>query len=148
MNDLNWFQELGFRDLPVRKIAPEGGLLLYRAWGGESSEWGSGFYSIAKPKSVLDAELRFNIADWGNRVHFVTTFRLKAGFSYLEGPVLHRLCSSVNPDMRRKAVWHDTLLLPGIQVYVEQPLFPKIERVGHFENLPTDVWVTSQIGTA
>jgi hypothetical protein len=70
----------GFASKPERRISPRGGLLIYRAWGSSSTEWGSGYFSLEKPASVLDAELRFNIADWGNGVHFVSTFRLKEGF--------------------------------------------------------------------
>jgi len=54
-------QSKGFALAPERRTAPRGGLLMYRAWGAGSREWGSGYFSVEKPASVLDAELRFNI---------------------------------------------------------------------------------------
>lgn len=129
---LDW-KSKGFGSAPDRKVAPEGGLLIYRAWGAGSSEWGSGFFSLEKPTSVLDAEMRFNIADWGNGVHFVSTFRLKSGFLYYVGPVAHGK--------------HD-LSKAGTQVFLEAPFVAKVERVGKFEVLRHDVYVVQRTGTA
>lgn len=129
---LDW-KDKGFASPPDRKVAPKGGLLIYRAWGAGSSEWGSGFFSLEKPASVLDAELRFNIADWGNGVNFVSTFQLKPGFHYFVGPVAHAKC-----DLSR----------PGTQVFLEAPFVAMIERVGTFEMLRHDVWVNQRAGRA
>src|SRR5688572_18665844 len=79
----------GFASRPRILLAPKGGLLLYRAWGADSTEWGAGYFSLEKPTSVLDAELSFNLVDWGNRVSFVSTFRLKEGFAYFCGAIAH-----------------------------------------------------------
>ena len=128
----NW-EVKGFATPPDRKIAPTGGLLIYRAWGAGSSEWGSGFFSLEKPASVLDAEMRFNIADWGNGVHFVSTFRLKSGFLYFVGPVAHG-----KSDLFRS----------GTQVFVESPFVVKVERLGPFEVLRHDVSVIQRAGRA
>ncbi|MCU0636710.1 MAG: hypothetical protein MUE41_17700, partial [Gemmatimonadaceae bacterium] len=76
---------LGFSTAAHRRVAPPGGLLLYRAWGGRSTEWGTGFFSLQKPQSVIEAELRFNIALWGNGVQWVSTFRLKPGYPFVIG---------------------------------------------------------------
>ena len=124
---------LGFGSRPERRVAPQGGLLLYRAWGANSTELGSGFFSLEKPTSVLDAELRFNVADWGNGIHFISTFRLKSGFDYLVGPVAHG-----KVDLSR----------PGTQVHVGPPLESKIERVGNYEVLRHDVSVVQRAGNA
>ncbi len=123
----------GFADMPIRRISPEDGLLLYRAWGGTSGEWGSGFFSLEKPSSVLDAELRFNIADWGNQIHFVTTFRLKGGFEYFVGPVAHGKFD---------------LSKTGTQIYLKSPFVIQLERVGTFDTLKQDVLVSQRAGNA
>lgn len=127
------WQSKGFSAPPEPKTAPPGGLLIYRCWGAGSTEWGTGYFSLEKPNSVLDAELRFNIADWGNGVHFVSTFRLKEGFPYCQGPVAHG-----DRDLRRT----------GTQVLVVPPLQPKLELVKSREVLRHDVWVIQRPGTA
>jgi hypothetical protein len=53
----------GFASKPDYLMSPDGGLVVYRAWGASSSEWGSGLSSLEKPAAVLDAEFRFDIAD-------------------------------------------------------------------------------------
>ena len=123
----------GFASKPEKRVSPKGGLLIYRAWGGSSAEWGSGYFSLEKPASVLDAELRFNIADWGNGVHFVTTFRLKEGFPYHVGPVAHAAC-----DLSKK----------GTQIYLEPPFVTQVERLGKMEVLRHDVSVVQRGGSA
>ena len=127
---IDWAQK-GFAQAPVRAIGPKGGLLIYRAWGAASSEWGSGYFSLEKPQSVLDAELRFNIADWGNGIHFVSTFRVKEGVSYFVGPLAHG-----SRDLSK----------PGTQVFLESPFITAIERVGSFELLKHDVSVAPRAG--
>lgn len=124
---------LGFGGPPKYEIAPAQGLLLYRAWGGTSGELGGGFFSLEKPESVLDAELRFNIVDWGNGVHFVSTFRLNAGTHYLVGPV-----AQGRRDLSR----------PGSQVFVEPPVNTKVTLVRSKEVLRHDVAVGPRAGTA
>jgi hypothetical protein len=123
----------GFASKPERRISPRGGLLIYRAWGSSSTEWGSGYFSLEKPASVLDAELRFNIADWGNGVHFVSTFRLKEGFPYYVGPVAHSA-----HDLSKK----------GTQIFLESPFVAQVERVGRMEVLRHDVSVVQRVGSA
>ena len=129
---LDW-QVKGFAAAPSCKLAPSGGLLLYRAWGASSTEWGSGYFSLEKPTSVRDAEYRFNIADWGNGVHFVSTFRLKEGFAYYAGPVAH-------------GKWD--LSRPGTQVFVEGPIQTKISCVSSREILRHDAIVSPRSGNA
>jgi hypothetical protein len=129
---LDW-RAKGFASEPEFRLSPPGGLLLYRAWGASSTEWGSGFFSLEKPTSVLDAELRFNIADWGNGIHFVSTFRLKEGFEYYVGPVAHG-----KRDVSR----------PGTQVYISGRLETKVERVTSREPLRHDVAVVQRTGNA
>jgi len=130
----------GFGAAPEFKTAGPPGLLLYRCWGirrktgpGErdfigSEEWGR-YYAMEKPKSVLDAELRFNILEWDNGINFVTTFRLKQGFSYWVGPVAHG-----KKDMS----------IPALQVFIEGdiPLQQiKCTKMQEAEVLHHDVWV-------
>jgi len=123
----------GFARKPEKERAKKGGLLVYRAWGGSSSEWGSGFFSLEKPKSVLDAELRYNIADWGNKIHFVSTFKIKEGFEYYIGPVAHGKAD---------------LSIPATQVYITSPFFSQVDKPGSFEILKHDFYVISQEGNA
>jgi hypothetical protein len=111
----------------------QAGLLLYRAWGNTSSEWGSGFFSLEKPSSVLDAELRFNVVDWGNGVHFVSTFRLKPNFPYYVGPVAHGPL-----DMSRT----------GTQVFVPPDIRIKMDIIKSKEILRHDVAIFTKIGNA
>jgi hypothetical protein len=107
--------------------------MVFRAWGASSSEFGRGFFSLEKPESVLDAELRFNIADWGNGVHFVSTFRVVAGFPYLVGPVAHG-----RRDLSR----------PGTQVFIEPPAETKVVLISSREVLRHNVSVSQRGGTA
>jgi hypothetical protein len=120
----------GFASKPDYLMSPDGGLVMYRAWGASSSEWGSGVISLEKPESVLDAELRFNIADWGNGVHFVSTFRLKPGFFYYKGPVAHG---------------SKDLLLAGTQIFIESPFVIQVVKVGLFTILKHDVTVVQRL---
>ena len=122
----------GFAAEPQHKTAPSDGLIMYRAWGSRSKEIGTGYFSLEKPKSVLDAELRFNIADWGNAVHFVSTFRLLPGYGYYVGPVAH------GPQ---------DLSTPAHQIYLELPR-TKVELVLSRELLPHDVTVVQRPGRA
>jgi hypothetical protein len=133
MTTLESWKTMGFARLPDARVAPREGLLVYRAWGATSGEFGTGYFSLEKPTSVLDAELRFNIADWGNGVHFVSTFRLRPGFTYFAGPVAHG-----RNDLSR----------PGTQIYVPSPIGTKVERVGAFEVLKHDVSVVQRSGNA
>lgn len=117
-SELYW-RDKGFSLPPQRKLAPSEGLTIYRCWGGDVSrelpkDDRGGFFSVAKPSSVIDAELRFNIADWGNRITFVSTFRLRGGFSYWIGPILHGPL-----DLSR----------PALQVYIDPPVRSKVELI-------------------
>lgn len=134
---IDW-ESKGFAQAPALRVSPANGVLLYRCWGFRSpgigsSEWGSGFFSLEKPASVLEAELRFNIVDWDNGVHFVSSFRLKPGFTYWEGPVAHG---------------KDDLRLAGTQVLVPEPLAVKLELLKPREVLRRDVWVGPRDGRA
>lgn len=129
---IDWRRK-GFASPPEMKVAPPDGLVLYRAWGETSSELGSGFFSLEKPVSVLDAELRFNIADWGNGVHFVSTFRLRGGHACYVGPVAHGA-----KDLSR----------PGTQVFVPAPLEIKVVVVRSRELLTHNVVVVQRSGRA
>jgi hypothetical protein len=82
---------------------------------------------------VLDAELRFNIADWGNSVQFVSTFRLKPGFFYYKGPVAHG-----EKDLSRA----------GTQIFIESPFVVQVEKVGSFAVLKQDFTVVQRAGNA
>lgn len=133
MNTLMNWRGRGFSTPPVLKLAPPQGLLIYRAWGDGSSEFGSGYFSLEKPSSVLDAELRFNIADWGNGVHFVSTFRMKPGVAYYVGPVAHRV---------------GDIAKPGTQIFVEPLAQAKVTMVRSRELLRHDVTVVQRSGQA
>lgn len=123
----------GFAEAPEHRVAGSSGLVMYRAWGGKSTEWGTGYFSLEKPDSMLDAELRFNIADWGNEIHFLSAFRLKHGFPYQVGPVAHG-----KSDLSR----------PGHQVYVVGPLHQKIVLIESKKVLRHDVVVVQRAGHA
>lgn len=105
----------GFAREPELRVTGENGLLLYRCWGGNSSEWGTGYFSDRKPSSVSDAELRYNIVDWGNGIRQVSTFLLKPGVPYFIGPVAH-------------GCWD--LSIPAKQIYIAPPLEIKAEFKG------------------
>ena len=132
------WQSKGFASVPILRVSGGQGVMLYRCWGERaqrvgSTEWGSGYFSLEKPVSVLEAELRFNVVDWNNAVHFVSSFRLKPGFSYWLGPVAHGACDTS---------------LPGWQVFVEQPLTVKLDLVSSREVLRHDVFVGARDGNA
>jgi hypothetical protein len=132
-NGISWWADLGFACAPEQKISRGTGFTVYRAWGGASTEWGTGYFSLEKPESVLDAELRFNIADWGNQIHFVSSFRIANGAPYLIGRVAHGV-----RDLSRK----------GTQVYVEPKWRSLVRLVTSKEILRHDVFVSSRIGSA
>jgi len=131
MTILSDWKSKGFSYPPERKVAPPNGMLIYRAWGSSSTER-SGYFSLEKPESVLDAELRFNIEQHGNGVHFVSTFRLKEGFEYFVGPIAHG-----ERDLSK----------PASQVFVDNPIV-KVVRVGKFQVLLHDFTVVRHEGSA
>lgn len=119
----------GFASVPTLRVSPGTGVTVYRCFDGtQSSEWGTGFFSLEKPESVIDAELRYNIVDWGNLVRFVSTFRIRAGHHYYVGPVAHGAT-----DISR----------PAVQVYIEPPLRIKLELIRSRELLKQDAVVMS-----
>ncbi|MEW6644355.1 MAG: hypothetical protein AB1586_27900 [Pseudomonadota bacterium] len=106
------------------------GLLLYRCWGGWSSKElpassRDGYFCLTKPASVFEAELKYNIADWGNAIRFVSTFRLKPGFPCFEGPVANEA---------------GDLSIPAVQILVPGPVGIKVELLAR-EVLKQDVSV-------
>ncbi len=125
--------DLGFATEPERLIGPSGGFNVYRAWGGNSTEWGTGFFSLEKPISVLDAELRFNIVDWGNTIWFVSTFQIPENVPYLKGPVLHSL-----RDLSKR----------GTQIYVLPEFVLLLKLLRSREVVKQDVWIHPGAGNA
>ena len=119
---LGWSTK-GFWSPPQMQHAPDGGRLVYRCWGGKSTLWGNGFFSDQKPTSVRDAELRFNIADWGNTIYFVSTFRVAPGVPYWIGSVFQRKAN---------------LARPGLQIFISPPLATKVQVVVAREPLRQD----------
>jgi hypothetical protein len=134
------WESKGFGAPPEPKIAGDGGVLLYRCWGVPSTEWGTGYFSLEKPTSVIDAELCFNIIDWGNGVNFVSTFRLKKGFLYWAGPVGHGPHDTSRPATQ---VLVDVKSLHG-EAKLVQSLQTKIELVKSKELLKHDAYVVNQ----
>ncbi len=126
----NWSGK-GFASAPEFRVAPSDGVLVYRCFDlthSADQEWGTGYFSLEKPESVVDAELRFNIVEWGNLVRFVSTFRLRAGYHYWAGSIAHG-----RGDLRRKAT----------QVYLEEPLRVKLELIRSRELLKQDAFVVA-----
>jgi hypothetical protein len=128
MNARNMSKHIdGFAGLAQLRVAPDGGVLIYRCFdGAHSTEWGTGYFALEKPTSVADAELRFNIVHWGNLVRFVSTFRIRPGFHYYSGAVEH----GAN-DLSR----------PATQIFVEGPLKIKLELLRSRELLKHDGFV-------
>lgn len=124
------WSKLGFSSSPTLKAAPSTGLRVYRCWGGNSTEWGNpnggGLFALEKPSSVLDAELRFKIVEWGNRILFVSTFELLPNVKYWSGQIFHH-----QNDVSR----------PATQILVEQPLREKMRLLFSKEVLRQDVHV-------
>lgn len=108
----DWHQR-GFAAPPRQVVAKGAGTIVYRAWGGTSSEWGSGYFSPDRPATVSDAELRFNLVlESGNAVTFVPSFRIRPGVAYWLAPIAHGprdICRSAR------------------QIYVPAPLPGKVE---------------------
>jgi hypothetical protein len=117
----------GFAGPAQLRVAPDAGVKVYRCFDGtHSTEWGTGYFALEKATSVVDAELRFNIVDWGNLVRFVSTFRIKSGFHYYSGAVEHGA-----KDLRR----------PATQIYIEEPLKIKLDLLDSRELLKHDAFV-------
>jgi hypothetical protein len=128
----------GFAKAPELRVSSGDGVMLYRCWGERtrgvgSGEWGEGYFSLEKPASVLEAEARFNIVDWNNGIHFVSSFRLKPGFAYWLGPVAHGALDR-----------H----LFGTQVFIDPQLNIKLELIKSREVLRHDVFVSPRDGRA
>ena len=115
----NWHEE-GFAAPPRRVPAPPG-LLLYRAWGGNSSKTGNPArpgvcLSTQRPGSRTDAERLFSAWEWGNSCVWLTAFRV------VPGTDLH--VGFVDP-----AEVFDLRLAPvrqGVQVLIENPILGKL----------------------
>jgi hypothetical protein len=122
---LGWSTK-GFWSPPPRQHAPESGMLVYRCWGGQSTMWGNGFFSDQKPTSALDAQLRFKIADWGNCIYFVSTFRVAPGVPYWIGSVFQQKAS---------------LARPALQIFISPPLATKLQVVVAREPLRQDAQI-------
>jgi hypothetical protein len=123
---IEW-ESKGFAAIPQMRVALDGGVMVYRCFdGARSKEWGTGYFSLEKPRSVVDAELRFNIVEWGNLIRFVSTFRIRPGFHYHSGPIAHG-----SRDLSR----------PATQVYIEPPLAIKLDLVESRELLKHDALV-------
>lgn len=124
------WRALGFARDPVPALSPKSGIVMYRCFGHTTSEFGEEgkgvYFSRQKPGSVLEAELLFSIAEWGNAIHFVSEFRLKPGFIYYEGEVFH-----AKGDLSLKAC----------QIYVPPPVQIKVELLKSKETMRHDVTV-------
>jgi hypothetical protein len=123
---LSRWKQKGFGEEPVYRTAGDDGLIMYRCWGGTSTQEGSGYFSSRRPGSVTEAELMCNVVDWNNKLRKVSTFRLKPGFGYFIGPIAHGRF-----DMHLKAD----------QIFVPAPHLVKIEQVGPAETLNQDATV-------
>ena len=126
------WRDKGFSAPPEFRVAPPGGLTVYRCFDGKK-EWGEGFFSIEKPGSVLDAEKRFNIVEWGSLVRFVSEFRIVGGVGYYHGSIWHGA-----GDISRAAT----------QIYVEPPVRVKVYLVVSREVLKHDCFVSPRPGRA
>jgi len=130
--ELAEWQLKGFAGIPERKVAEDKGLVMYRCWGGGSKEYPDwrkdGYFSPEKPSCVTDAELRFNIVDYGNMAYFLTTFKLTSKFLYYIGPVLHG---------DRVLHGHRDVFIPASQIMVPHPVTVKIEFISR-ETLKQD----------
>jgi hypothetical protein len=134
-----WWIDLGFQNIPDRKVAT-GSLHVYRAWGERrpgtgSTEWGTGFFSMEKPKSVFDAEMRANIVNYNNGVHFVSVFKINPGVVYWQGAIAH------GPE---------DISTPSTQIYIDPKpsLESKLTLVKSKELLKHNTFVSSFDGNA
>ncbi|MNN02668.1 hypothetical protein D3C81_1153350 [compost metagenome] len=127
------WREKGFSAPPAFRVAPAAGLIVYRCFDGThpKKEWGEGYFSSEKPTSVLDAEMRFNIVEWGNLVRFVSQFRIVGGVGYYEGVVWHGECD---------------LHVAATQIYVLPPLATKVYLEVSRELLKQDCFVSHREG--
>ena len=130
--------DFGFSTQPAFLVSPAEGLEVYRCWGFRdagvgSGETGTGFFSLVKPSSVHDAEVRLNLLAYDdeprfgtNGIHRVSTFWLLPGFAYWKGSIAGGI---------------------GEQVFVEAPLDVKLSLV-ESEALRHDYVVGPRDGTA
>ena len=132
MECLEW-RRGGFALPPLERVVGVSGLTVFRCWGGTSTELGSGYFSLQRPSTVSEAELRFNIVDWGNAIRHVSTFLMMPGTTYWIGPIQHG-----SQDMR----------LPAWQVYMRPPLAEKVKLLGSRLPLVQDVAVQLVAGRA
>ena len=115
----NW-QDEGFSSPPRLLQAPPG-LLLYRAWGGNSSKTGTPArpgvcLSTQRPNSRTQADRLFSAWEWGNSCLWLTVFRIAPGTDLHVGLV----------DL---AEVFDLRLVSGrggVQVLVENPIVGKL----------------------
>ena len=118
----NW-QDEGF-SAPPRLLQAPSGLILYRAWGGNSSKTGSPVrpgvcLSTQRPTSRTDAERLFSAWEWGNSCHWLTVFRVAPGTALHVGLVDQREVFDLRLLSKRK----------GVQVLVENPIAGKLFEV-------------------
>jgi len=130
MNDKPWWDKKGFAE-PPRSVIAKGGEILYRVGGGPTNLALGGFFSPLKVDSVSMAELRLNIATWGNRCLYLATYRVKPGTRMWVGKIAH--------DER------DLADREAQQVFIEHPWFA-VELVKDVEPLRQDLFVSPRTG--
>jgi hypothetical protein len=106
---------------------------VYRVGGGPASLPLGSFFSPLKVDCVSEAELRFNIVDWGNRCYYLATYRVRAGAEMWVGKVAHAPADIANRS--------------ALQIYIDNPA-GKVDLVRDIQPLKQDLFVSPRAGNA
>lgn len=114
----DWAAE-GFRAPPTCRFAARG-QILFRAWGGGSSQQGSPertgvCFSSERPGSRAEAERLYAVFEWGNACRYVSDFHVPVGTTLWWG--------QVDPGDPRAQLGAGC----GVQVFVENPAAQTLE---------------------
>ena len=152
MSELHAWERKGFARSPEYRISV-GDELVFRVSGrriGEPGQWFSplecprfAFFeaeafgaAFNPPRSVLEAELRLNIALYGNRAFHLGTYRIRPDVGYWIGRVAHDARDDSRVDRT------------AIQIYFEYTAVGKVDRVKDFVPLRQDSLVYPSTGNS
>lgn len=126
------WEKRGFAE-PPRYCVATGREIIYRVGGGPLNLPLGSFFSPLKVDSVSQAELSFNIVDWGNRCYYVATYRVCPGTEMWIGRVAHG-----RKDIADRS---------AVQVFIEGPI-GRVVLQRDVEPLKQDLFVGPRAGHA
>lgn len=89
---MEWWSDYGFDAEPDTRVS-DGTVLVYRAYGGMSNQYGD-YVIVPRMPGLLQSrmtadelEMELNIALWGNTIERISEFRILPCVGYIVGPI-------------------------------------------------------------